>query len=293
MQQPPSTTQTFPAAANHFARRQFLLGALTVTLLLAAVAVLTLALIGDGGDALLDRDSAPPNRPTLVVTGLGEARAPADRAVLQLLLVKEDQFSSARVPVPGATPGSVEDVGLTDVITAIVNQGVPRDAITVVVSPAVSGVIFGPSDAETLRIDVTIPAPGLDGLNAIVRAADAATDTELQLTQVGAEYSLSDCRPVARQAREQATTDARRRAAEQATVLDGTLGDLIMVTDIVPDILPSGRLPEADGCLVSPDTASVFEGASVGVTVPAFDPIVAPEVRAVARVTLTFDLQET
>ena len=284
-------------ATLRLARRQFVLGALTVALVVAAVAVLATAFAGPGGvGGFYGFGSATNDEPAprLVVLGTGQAVAPAETAALQLLLVSAGAYNpGVGATVPGATPGAGEFGWMTPIRDAAISAGALAEDVTVVRSPALAGSVFDSGEGETARLDVWIAHADLDRLNAVVAAVgETADENSMILTQVGASYGLADCASLARQAREVATADARARAIAQAAELGGRVGNLLLAEDIPAALQASGMPADSTGCLVPPDTYSAFEAPNVGASLPAFDPVTPPVAVAVARVGLTFSLDD-
>jgi len=280
-------------ATLRLARRQFVLGALTVALVVAAVAVLAAAFAGPGGVGGFGSAGGGDPSPRLVVTGTGQATAPAETADLQLLLVSGGYNPGVRPSVPGGTPIAGDFGWMTPARDAAISAGAAAADVTVVRSPALAGNVFNSGEGETARLDVRLAPADLERLNAVVAAVgETADENNMILTQVGASFGLADCAALARQARMAATADARARATAQAEELGVRIGDLVLAEDVPAALQASGLPAETTGCLVPQDTYSAFEAPNVGVSFPAFDPVVPPQAVAVARVGLTFTLDD-
>src|SRR5262249_41309325 len=139
--------------------RPLLAGAVVVALAIAGLALLSEAFANGGQAVYLAHISASatlvPVAPSLVVTGSGRATAPADGAVLQLLLVR---------------PGTDLTSGLTaNPIDAVVHDiraaGVVETAIVLVTIPAPSYVCSAEAGCSAVRIEVSIDHPDLKRLN--------------------------------------------------------------------------------------------------------------------------------
>ncbi|MEA2585592.1 MAG: hypothetical protein QOF33_3677 [Thermomicrobiales bacterium] len=288
--------RTMPEAqpASRISLRPFLAGAVVVALAIAGLALLSEA-FASGGQTVYLANIAPggkdfPAQPSIVVTGSGAATAPAEQAIIQLLIVRAAPFSqafAADTPAPAAngTAGSIAPV-----IDAILTLGMPEGAIEVVSSPSLISVCSNSAQCSAVRVEVTVDRPNLDALNAIVNAAgEAAGKQELTVQDVGVGYGVADCRPLHEQARTAAATDARNRAEAQARVLGVALGSLVVSSETAPTDPEAAR----DCAPVRGTNVDAWwTPGSVGLTVPAFDPQAAPEVVAVLQVTLAFAIRQ-
>lgn len=282
-----------------FPVRSLLLGIVTVVFAMAGLALLAEAMSSDGGTVYLANVNAGTRtrsvEPSIDVTGYGVARAPAEQAVIQLLIIRDIPYGSdgPAATVGSGTPtvsGNRDRGSLAPVINAIAGAGVNEADIRVVTSPSLISVCTSYSRCSSARIDVTVEKPQLDRLNAIVNAAGkAATDAGMAVQDVGVGYSVADCRPLSRAAREIATADAQERAQEQAEVLGVTLGKLLVSSEAAP-----AEPRDETGCAVMPPGFgdSWWTPGSVGLTVPAFDPAAPPEASVTVQVTLVYAIEE-
>lgn len=277
--------------AASFSWRPILLAILVVLTAMIGLALLTEAM-SDGGKTVylanFTSDShIGPTGPSIVVTGTGRATAPAERATIQLLVTSAEQYYPGMNTEPGpeATPGAAERARVEPILRALADQGVAEDAVQIVVSPAISGSCFNPSGGcFAARIDFTVAEPTLDRLNTLINAASAAApEVNLMVDHVAAAYEVGDCAPLQRTAREEATEDARRRAEQQADVLDVALGDLLLSSEIPPAVADGGcGVPQSNQ-----PSYDIYGRAYQGMA-PAFDPTAPPEAVAVVQVNLAY-----
>ncbi|HEY7035453.1 MAG TPA: SIMPL domain-containing protein [Thermomicrobiales bacterium] len=271
--------------------RPFLAGAVVVALAIGGLALLSEA-FASGGQTVYLANIEPggknvPTQPSIVVTGSGGATAPAERATVQLLIVRAAPFSeefASETAAPATANGS--DVTIAPVIDAIQSVGVEEGAIRVVSSPSLISVCTSSAKCSAVRVDVTVDNPNLDLLNAIVNAAgEAAGAQELTVQDVGVGYSIADCRPLHDRARAAAAADARARAEAQAKVLGVVLGTLVVSSETAP-----AEPDDENGCAPARGTNADawWTPGSVGLTVPSFDPQAPPVVAADLQVTLAF-----
>jgi len=279
-------------SSSRFSLRPFLAGGIAVLLAVASLAFLTEAFAGDGQTVYLANIEPGgkefPTQPSIVVTGSGGATAPAEEATLQLLIVRAAPYSrefgmGAPVSENGQELGGPS---LAPVIDAVRGAGVAADAIQIVSSPSLISVCPNSAKCSAVRLDISLDQPDLAGLNAIVNAAgEAAGAQELTVQDVGAGYTVADCRPMHAEARAAAAADARARAEAQAVVLGVTLGTLVVSSETAPT-----APHDANGCapFEAGATDAWWTPGSVGLTVPSFDPQAAPAVVAAIQITLAF-----
>jgi uncharacterized protein YggE len=279
--------------------RPVLLAVVVVGLAMAGLALLAEAMSSGGGTVYLANISSgskgPVVQPNIEVVGYGMASAPAERAVVQVLIVRDVPFGDEAQPTAsagGVTPVSGQTRNsLTPVIDALMSAGVDEKDIAVQTSPSLISVCNNYSRCSSARIDVTVDQPTLERLNAIVDAVGAeAARAGMTVQDVGAGYSVADCSALTRKARELATTDARKRAADQADVLGVSLGKLLVSSELAP---ASPR--DATGCTViqSGYADSWWTAGSVGLTVPSFSPTTPPEATVTVQVSLAYAIGET
>ncbi|MGH2532510.1 MAG: SIMPL domain-containing protein [Thermomicrobiales bacterium] len=278
--------------AATFAWRNVLLAILIVLTAMIGLALLTEAMSdGDGSPVYLANFSSNsqvgPNGPSIVVTGTGRATAPAERAIVQMVVMSSDQYypGMRTDPEPEATPGAADRMRVEPILRALDDHGVEENTVEVIVSPVIGCSYFGPgSSCFAARIDFSVEQPTLDGLNAIINAVgDGAPEVGLMIDRVGASYEIGDCAPLQHTAREQATEDARRRAEQQAEVLGVALGGLLLSSEVPPAAAEGGcGVPQAEQ-----PSFDVYGRAITGMA-PPFDPTAPTEAVAVVQVNLAF-----
>jgi uncharacterized protein YggE len=279
--------------------RPILLAVVVVGLAMAGLALLAEAMSSDGGTIYLANINSGSKgavvQPNVEVVGYGMASAPAERAVVQILIVRDVPFgdeaqptssASGVTPVPGQNRNS-----LTPVIDALMTVGVNEEDVFVLTSPSLISVCNNYSRCSSSRIDVTVNQPTLDQVNAIVNAVGTeAAQAGMTVQDVGVGYSVADCSALTRKARELATTDAQKRANDQAEVLGVSLGKLLVSSELAPT---SPR--DATGCtVVQPGFGdSWWTAGSSGLTVPAFSPTAPTEATVTVQVSLAYAIGET
>lgn len=272
--------------------RSLVYGLVVVILAMTGLALLSEALAKGGSTVYLANITAGsgsvPTEPSIVVTGSGRATAPAERAVVQLLVVRDEPFGSENAWGAMASP-TANDGGrdsIASVTDAIREAGVAGAAVRVVASPSLISVCQTNAPCSSTRIDITLDEPNLERLNAIVDAAgEAAGEGGMTIQDVGAGYSVADCAPLQAQARLSATADARTRAAAQAAALGVELGKLLLANEVAP-----AAATDAGGCLPVQGTSvdAWWSPGSFGLSVPPFDPLATPEAAVAVQVTLAF-----
>jgi uncharacterized protein YggE len=272
--------------------RSLVYGLVVVILAMTGLALLSEALAKGGSTVYLANISAGsgsvPTEPSIVVTGSGRATAPAERAVVQLLVVRDEPFGgdNAWGAMASPTTGAGSRDSIATVTSAINEAGVEGTAVRTVASPSLISVCQTNAPCSSTRIDVTVEEPTLERLNAIVDAAgEAAGEGDMTVQDVGAGYSVADCAPLQAQARLAATADARNRAAAQAAALGVELGKLLLANEAAP-----AATTDAGGCVPAQGTSvdTWWSPGSFGLSVPSFDPLAAPEAAVSIQVTLAF-----
>jgi hypothetical protein len=231
--------------------------------------------------------SAPPG---ISVIGHGEARAPADTAMLQLL-IGDPNYGGPAFPQVGGTPGERERETVAPIVTALVDAGVQEDEIEVIVglSLAEVGTYFGPAIA---LIVVAVDSPELEQIGELVDTATvAAADERLVVGRTSVVYAIEDCSPLEREARELAVADARHQANIMADLVGVSRGDVIGTRDLPAEPSQAAFGPYGP---VGPTQASTCDSEAFATSpqaaflLPAFDPRMEPEVTASAVLELTF-----
>lgn len=289
-------------ATRRLASRELMLGGFTFLMAVVGLAALAAVAIA-GTSGALDRAGAQggagggAGRPSLVVVGDGEARAPAETATLQLVLGPspfQDQFVTGGGDGAGnGEPGAEERASADPIVAALQGRGVAPADIRVVVSPALFTGYYGPGGGLFgVRLDVTVRQPSLETLNGLVNtAAAAALENNRGVAAVGVAYAVADCAEIERQARERAIAAARARAEAQAGLLGAPLGALVVTSD-EPLGGDDGEPVPVGAC--SPPVAGPSSpfGDQGNLSVPAFDPAAPAEASARVRVSMTFALDE-
>jgi uncharacterized protein YggE len=276
--------------AARFTSRSLLYGVVVVVLAMTGLALLSEALAKGGSTVYLanfNTDSGSiPTEPSIVVTGSGRAIAPAERALVQLLIVRDEPFRGEAGWGSLGTPAAGAGDAMAEVTDAIREAGVERAAVRVVASPSLISVCQTNAPCSSARIDVTIEEPDLEKINAIIDAAGEATgEADMTIQDVGAGYSVADCRALQADARTAATADARARAAAQATALGVELGGLLLASEAAADVAT-----DAAGCptIKGASVDAWWSPGSFGLSVPSFDPLAVPEAVVELQVTLAF-----
>lgn len=284
--------------AENGARRQFLLGAVTVLIIIVGVALIVAALVPGSGGGIFSHadDQSDTNQPRIVVNGYGQASAPADSASIQLLVqnMSGGYGGSGRdygTPGPGIA-GSVQVAAAVPIVDALVSAGVARDDIDVVASPSFSsGACYAQNCQGPFRIDITVDQPSLDRVTKVInQAAQAANDNELRVTDVGASYTMADCSTLERQARQTAIQDAQKEAAQQAQLLHVRLNTMVEVSDASDDAGTSSSSSCSGPVNATTSGSSSQSRSTNAMTVPDFDPKTPTNAVAEVTVKLTYSI---
>ncbi len=266
---------------------------------------------------------APTGEPSINVTGTGSASAPAESALIQIIVTSNydlGMISGTGVPEPTLTPGDVppaeqgtpaagaseqgssvepgwaparvgmngmprlSDRDLQPLVDAMVTAGVDEANIEVATGPSVTS-FYGPGGPGGGRLDATINRPTKEGVSATVDAVDqAATSAGLTLQYVGVAYDLADCSTLVREAKKEAIQDARDQATELASLLGVKLGEMLSAYDnSYFGITP----PTGTGCPPSPNYGGAF-GPESTVTAPPYDPSLPADARVISGISLAF-----
>ncbi len=255
----------------------------------AAVGLAATLAFGSGGGLAMAQSSPARAAEGITVIGYGKASAPAETAILQIVLTNED-YGRPRAIRPGGTPGAQEREEAETVTDELRAVGVADDAIEVIVNP-IGGEFFGPDSGQT-RIDVSVEEPTPERITELINAAILGASLEnLFVGQVGVGYNVADCAPVERDAREEALSDAQERAEIQADLLGVELGDVRASADQPLDPILSiyyGPFsPSGTGCAPASPSES---GAPI--SVPPYDPTAPAEVNVYAEIAVTYALGE-
>lgn len=272
------------------------------------------ALIAGSTIAPVAAQPLPTDVRTILVTGTGAATAPAETARIQFLIAAyADYGMGSMAPGPMAqvaasaemidgTPeavmgeagvaGTMPSVQLTDadlapVVEAIVAAGAPADAITVQTGPAVSG-YYGPGAPGFGLIEILVPDPTLDQVNAIVEAGNTAASGPLATQQVGVEYNVADCAPLLDAARQAAFDDARTRAEALSQHIGASVGAPVQVSDFTSSQVPVGG---SAGCPPTPDMGLGIYGPTSVFNTPPFNGLAPVEARVLVQLSVTFEFE--
>lgn len=273
------------------------------------------ALVAGGAVIPVAAQPVPIAARTIFVTGTGAATAPAETARIQFSIATYADYGmgsmaprpmeevSATAEMTDATPGAVmsepeiapgampsmqltaED--LAPVVDAIVAAGAPEAAITVQTGPAVGG-YYGPGAPGYGLIEVLVPDPTLEQVNAIVGAGNTATSGMLAMQQVGVEYNVTDCGPLLDAARQAAFDDARTRAEALAQHFGATVGAPVQVSDFGSSQVPVGG---GAGCPPSPDIGLGIYGPTPVFNTPPFNGLAPAEARALVQLSVTYEFE--
>src|SRR4051812_36568601 len=210
-----------PAAKIPF--RPILLALVVIGLAMAGLALLAEAMSGGGGTVYLANITSGSKgaiaQPNIEVVGYGVAKGPAERAVIQLLIVRDQPFAESSQPTPGVsntgTSGTTTPTSgttgnsrgsMTPVINALLGAGVTEEQIVVLSSPSLIAACTNSNRCSSTRIDVTVEQPTIEFMNTIVNAVGQEVALSgMTLHDVGVGYTVNDCSALTRQARELAT----------------------------------------------------------------------------------------
>jgi uncharacterized protein YggE len=279
--------------------RPILLAVVVVGLAMAGLALLAEAMSGGGGTVYLANINSGSKgavaQPIVEVVGYGVASAPAERALVQLLIVRDSPFGDDAQPTATGTASTTPEPGrsrnsLAPLIDSLMAIGVNEEDVYVLTSPSLISVCNNYSRCSSARLDVIVDQPTLDRINAIVNALGTeAAQSGMTVQDVGVGYSVADCTALTRKARELATTDAKKRADDQAEVLGVSLGKLLVSSEEAP---ASPR--DATGCSIYQSTFgdSWWTAGSSGLTVPVFNPSAPAEATVTVEVSLAYAIAD-
>jgi uncharacterized protein YggE len=227
----------------------------------------------------------------IVANGTGTASAEVSAALVQYLLrygPDAPQIAEASPEMSKGYSGSAYPApdadAMAHVVEALSGAGIPEANIKAFPG---SDTMYGPFGAGVSVVAALIDDPEpLAQLGDILSAgADAATETNLQIDQIGAIYSTADCESVNDEALAAAVADANTQAAALAKALGFELGELVGATSS-PSYSPySGYGGGSGACAPAPtldDAGSIY--------FPTFIAGSEPEFTITASVTLTFAL---
>ncbi len=241
------------------------------------------------GPAVHTLAQTSPSGATITTIGYGKASAPAETALLQMLISRED-YAPLRAPDPDATPGAAELESVGPVVSSLNDVQVPSEDIEVVVGSVIN-TYYAPAGRGIAMVEVRIDAPTHERITELIDAATVgAARRGLMVGMIGVGYGVSDCTALEIQAREAALANAWTQGEMQAELMGLALGDPIAATDLPsPSSLANSMYyglysPTNSACL--PALPAVASGSPI--TTALYDPTTAVEVSAFAQVSVTF-----
>ncbi|MEA2596339.1 MAG: hypothetical protein QOF01_2808 [Thermomicrobiales bacterium] len=263
---------------------------------LAVLGPLTVAgamLLGIGAAAAHEGNTATPQaesgHPSIAVTGTGEASAPAEGAVIQIVVRRNDagMANTGTPAVKAFAQGPAGGEPLTEaevqpVVDALVAGGLPSDALEILIAPA--GPITGPFGPGTAQILATVDQATLAKLGQIIPGAiDAALAANLGVDQAGVGYTVADCTMVETAALRDAVESGKAQAQQLAEILGVELGELTLASR-QPSYNTYGG--QAAGACANPQTVeTIKEGA---LYLPPFNAALEPKFEVYVTVNLTY-----
>jgi hypothetical protein len=248
----------------------------------------------------------PPDVRTILVTGTGAATAPAETARIQFSIATYYDPAMSGMPMPaeatGGTPGAgisepavvagtpmvaLTEEDLTPVVEAIIAAGAPEDALTIHTGPAVGG-YYGPGAPSYALLELLVPDPTLELVNAIVKAGNEASVGMLAVQQVGVEYNVADCAPLFEAARQAAFDDARARAEALVPHIGASVGAPVQVSDFGSTQAPVGG---GTGCPPTPDMGMGLYGPVPVFNTPPFNGLAPAEARVLVQLSVAYEFE--
>jgi uncharacterized protein len=246
-------------------------------LCLACAALLGVVLIGGLSARPAAAQGVPGQLPGIVVTGFGTASAPAESAVVQII-VGPEAYGMQPAPLLTAT-----DVAA--IIDAIAGTGVEKADIEFF-APATNSMFSGPGGPGNVQLRFTIPSPTDSTLSELADAVyKAAATGQLSIQHLGVRYTAADCASLQQAATDKAVADARARGERLATSLNVELGEMVQAMDSLYGY--GGGVP--DSC-ASPAQQSYYGPYGAGIA-PPYDPTQAVEATATATIAVTFEMK--
>jgi uncharacterized protein YggE len=268
---------------RRFSRRLAVLGPL---------AVAGAMILGSGATTAHEGETGTPQAsgggPSIAVVGTGEASAPAEGVVLQIVVRRNevgmagDATPAVKAFAAGPTGTPLTEAEVQPVVDALVAAGIPAETIEVVIAPAAPFTgAFGPGSAQILTSgDETVVAR----LGEIVPPAiEAALAANLLVDQAGVGYTVTDCVAVETAALRDAVENGQAQAEQLAEVLGVQLGELTLASR-QPTYGTYGS-PGGGACTEPLTVDAIKEGA---VYLAPFNADVEPEFEVYATVSLTY-----
>lgn len=261
---------------------------------LAVLGPLALAgamMLGTSGTTAHEGETGTPQAtgggPSIAVTGTGEASAPAEGVVIQIVVRRNEvgmagDATAVRAFAAGPAGTPLTEAEVAPVVDALVAAGIPAETIEVVIAPAAPFTgAFGPGSAQILTSgDQTVVAR----LGEIIPPAiEAALAANLLVDQAGVGYTVGDCVAVETAALRDAVENGRAQAEQLAEVLGVELGDLTLASR-QPTYGTYGS-PGGSACAEPLTVDSIKEGA---VYLAPFNAEAEPEFEIYATVSLTY-----
>lgn len=159
---------------------------------------------------------------SISVVGVGSATAPAGMAELRFAVGAS--YGMGVMPPSGPESMMLAQEDLQPIVDALVDGGVPEDAIEATVLP---GTMEGPSPyGGSGRVLARIDGPTTEQVASLVEAATTAINESgrLALYHVSATYEAEDCAALQQEATTAALEDAKARAGIIAGQVDVELG---------------------------------------------------------------------
>jgi uncharacterized protein YggE len=219
--------------------------------------------------------TVPGQQPGIVVTGFGQATAPAAAAAVQIIIGPDFYGMS-----PTTT---LTETDIAPIIGVVIAAGVDSADIEVVI-PATSSQFSGLGTPGSAMLRFEIAEPTDTGMNDLAQGLyQAAADARLGIQHIGVRYATTDCASLQQAATDAAIADARIRAERLATSLGIGLGELVQAMD--SGLNPTGTDSCAPPTMLNPSYGFSPYGPGFD---PAFNPTAPVEATATAQVTLTF-----
>ena len=182
--------------------------------------------------------TAASGAPTVVVNGAGDASAPANGAVVQLIL---RQLGAAGIPAPGNEPIPAAVVTnqpspptkdqINAVIDALVKAGIAKDDTRS--TSTLGGSFYGTFGPGTAVIAFRLNAEQVTNATKFISfALTKVEEAGVLFDAVNLVYTTADCASVANAALVAAIADGNAQAGAMAAALGRPLGDLVQAVSL-------------------------------------------------------------